>query len=162
MKKKITKTKEKRFFSKTFEQLSQVEKIIRLIREDITSDLQLTLLVKLENSYDTDERVEQLSENWKVLLGPMTNFGVFNNHEIGTVFIGGPLTKLFLNDVDGKKLAEFSEGPYGILRGLGIDETMATNHIRKLTEGSYLLLFKGHYFDIEDLEGVLRELDKVG
>ena len=163
----ITKTKEKRFFSKTFDQLSQLEKIIRLIREDTILDVQLTLLVKLEKSYRADiqdaaERIEKLYSYWKILLGPKTNFGVFNNQELGDVFIAGPLTELFLHDVDGKKLAELSEGPYGILRGLGIDGTMATNQVKELNEGNYLFLVKGNRFDIDGLEDVLRELDKVG
>lgn len=163
----IIKTEEKRFFSKIFDQLSEVEKIIRSIQENTISDVQLTLLVKLENSYCTDsqearEKKEQLKTYWEKLLGPKTNFGFFTNREMGTIFIAGPLTELFLYDIDGKKLAELSEGPYGILRGLGIEEAEATNNVKKLKEGNYLLLVKGHRFDIDGLEGVLRTLDKVG
>lgn len=156
MNQEIIKTKEKRFFSETFNDLSQVEKIIRLIQENTVSDVQLTLLVKLQKSCRTDsqataEKIERLSAYWNMLLGPNTNFGVFNNYEIGTIFITGPLTGLFLQEVDRKKLAELSEGPYGILRGLGIDGTVATDQVKKLNEGNYLLLVKGQRFEIDGL-----------
>ncbi len=161
---KISKTTEKRFFSKIFDQLSQVEKVINLIREDAVSDMQLTLLFKLDQSYRTStkeakEKNEQLKAYWKKLLGPKTNFGSFTNREIGSVFIAGPLTDLFLHDLDGKKLAELSEGPYGVLRGLGINNTEATEYVKKLNEGHYLLLVRGHSFYITGLEGVMNELD---
>ena len=67
-------------------------------------------------------------------VGAKDRFRVFFNREIGTVFIAGPLSELFLYDVDGKKLGELSSRPYGILRGLGIDETDAVAYIRKLNE----------------------------
>ncbi len=164
---KIIKRKEKRFFSKIFDRLSEVEKVVKLIREDTVSDTQLTLLVKLDQSYRTDaeeakERDERLKTYWKKLLGPKTNFGFFTNREIGTIFIAGPLSEIFLHDLDGKKLAELSEGPYGILRGLGIDEAEATNYVKKLNEGRYLLLVRGHSFDITGLEGIMNELDRAG
>ncbi len=111
---------------------------------------------------DVAQKIEQLYAFWKSLLGPNIDFCIFNNHEIGEVFIAGPLTELFLYDVDGKKLGELSEGPYGILRGLGIEETIATEQVRELNEGNYLLLVNGHRFDIDGLEGILSELDKVG
>jgi len=164
---KITHTKEKRFFSKIFARLSEVEKFIELIQGDTASDTQLSLLIKLDRSYGIDtkeakERNDRLKTYWKKLLGPKTNFGFFTNREIGTVFIAGPLSKIFLHDLCGKKLAELSEGPYGILRGLGIEEAEAINYVKKLNEGHYVLLVRGHSFDITGLEGVMNELDKAG
>lgn len=165
MSQKITKTKDKRFYSITFDQLSQVEKIIGLIQKGTVSDVQLTILVKLEKTFsdkpDNAESIDLLSAYWKMLLGPNSSFGIFNNHEIGNIFIAGPLTELFLYDVDGKKLGELSEGPYGILRGLGIDEKVATDQVKKLGDGNYLLLVKGHHFDTDGLEGVLHVLVKA-
>jgi len=163
---KITKRKEKRFFSKVFDRLSQVEKVIKSMQEDTVPDTHLTLLVKLDQSHSTNtqeaaERNEQLKAYWKRLLGSDTEFGFFHNREIGTVFIAGPLSALFLHDVDGKKLAELSEGPYGILRGLGIDEPKATNYVKKLGEGHYLLIVKGHPFDLNGLERVVNGLDRA-
>ncbi len=164
---KTSKISERRFFSKIFDELSQVEKVIRIIREDTVSDTQMTLLFKLDQSYRTSTeearlKNEQLKAYWKKLLGPKINFGFFTNREIGTVFIVGPLCDLFLHDLDGKKLAELSEGPYGVLRGLGIEDTQASDFVKKLNDGHYLLLVRGHSFDIAGLEGVMNELDAAG
>lgn len=161
------KPKEKGLFSKIFDRLSQLEEVIRLVRKDTVSDTQATILVKLNPSYCTDDKKatrknQQLKAYWKELLGPKTNFGSFTHREIGTVFIAGPLSQLFLHDLDGKKLAELSEGPYGILRGLGIDEVEATEHVKNLKEGRYLLLVRGPRFDINGLESALRGLDWAG
>ncbi len=161
---KTSKTSERRFFSKIFDELFQVEKVIRFIREATVSDTQMTLLFKLDQSYCTRtkearEKNEQLKAYWKKLLGSKTNFGFFTNREIGTVFIAGPLSDLFLHDLDGKKLAELSEGPYGVLRGLGIEDTQAVDYVKKLNDGHYLLIVRGHSFDITGLEGVMNELD---
>ena len=159
--------REKRFFSKTFDQLSQVEKAITFVLAENPLDSRLTLLVNLDQIrhselWEAEEMNERLKTYWKKLLGPKTDFGFFYNREIGTVFIAGPLSELFLYDVDGKKLGELSAGPYGILRGLGIDETDAVAYIRKLNEGCYLLLIRGHGLDLNALENALYSLEKAG
>lgn len=163
---KVPKPREKRFFSKTFDQLSQVEQAITFVLAENPLDPRSTLLVKLDKIHHTElweaeEMNERLKTYWKKLLGPKTDFGFFYNREIGTVFIAGPLSELFLHDVDGKKLAELSEGPYGILRGLGIDDTETASYIKKLNEGRYLLLIRGNGLDLNALENALYSLEKA-
>ena len=134
------------FFSKMIARLSEVEKVVDLINKDNTGT-QLTFLFKqgqhyIEEDWEADGPKRKLSTYWKKLLGPTIDFGSFYNHDIGTIFIVGPLSELFLQDVDGKKLGSFTEGPYGILRGLGLNELEASVSINKLKEGQYLLLGK--------------------
>ena len=149
---KTIKAGKKRFSSKVFEQLSEVEEAINGILSKRTSDAELTVLVKLidapyANLSEVEQRNGGLRARWKELLGPNTHFGFFNNEDIGSVFIAGSLTGVFLFDVEDRKLAELSEGPYGILRGLGIDEAKANPHIKKLSQGRYLLLIRNTYVD---------------
>jgi len=156
----VPKTGEKRFLSTTFNNLAKVEKAITFLKAKKTVDLQLTILIKLDTYAHTDiQKVEkknrQLVAYWKKWLGPKTDFGFFRNPEIGTVFIAGSLSELFLHDIDGKKLAELSEGPYGILRGLGIYETQAADNVKKLNQGHYLLLFQNQSFNVEGLEATI-------
>ncbi len=160
----VPKTGEKRFLSTTFKNLVKAEKVITFLKEQKTVDLQLTILVKLDTYAYTDIQKEekkngQLVSYWKKWVGPRTDFGFFHNPEIGTVFIAGSLSELFLHDIDGKKLGELSEGPYGILRGLGIYETQAADNIKKLNQGHYLLLFQTKSLNLNGLEATLKGLE---
>jgi hypothetical protein len=160
----VPKTSKKRFLSTTFSKLVQVEKAITFLKEQNTMNVQLTLLIKLDaysraDLQKAEKKNGQLKAYLKKWLGPKTDFGIFHNPQIGTVFIGGPLSELFLHDIDGKKLAELSEGPYGILRGLGIYETQATSNVKKLNEGQYLLLFQNQSYNLSGLEAILEGLE---
>lgn len=153
----------KHIVSKVFAQLAQLEKAIEHITKTNDTDTQLTLLVKLGEINNAHKRVakqknKELKTYWKNLLGQNTEFGFFQNPEIGTIFVVGPLSKLFLHDVDGKKLGAMTEGPYGILRGLGIEEPAAADHIKKLNEGRYLLLVRTNPFDLKDWEDPLEKI----
>ena len=133
-------------FSKMIAQLSEVERVVDRTNKD-DSDTQLTFLFKLgKHCFGEDRKIEgqsrRLKNYWKKLLGPTIDFGSFYNRDIGTIFIAGPLSEIFLQDVDGKKLGAFTEGPYGILRGLGLNHVKASVAIKKLNEGQYLLLGK--------------------
>ena len=65
---------------------------------------------------------KELQEFWRSYLGPTSEFGLFCNPDIGTLFIAGSLASQFSHDMYGKTLGEMHCGPYGILRGLGITE----------------------------------------
>ncbi len=84
-------------------------------------------------------------------------FNFFFNPEIGDIFITGPLTSIFLNDLEGKYLGALSTGPYGILRGLGISKNIATDHLTALKDGGYLIIIRGYDHDLDILEKQLGE-----
>lgn len=163
MKNYIRTSATKHVVPKVFARLVQVELAIERLTKTDYADTQLTLLVKLGETYNVDKGVaeqnnRELESYWKNLLGPNTEFGFFQNPEIGTVFVAGPLSELFLHDVDGKKLGAMTGGPYGILRGLGIEEPVAADHIKKLNEGRYLLLVRTSRFDLDGFENHLGKI----
>ena len=132
----ISKTIEKdkpSIFFKTTAQLSHVEKWVEFIQEN-SRNTQLTVMFKLGKYYQGEGALE--------VLGPKALFGLFFNQDIGTVFVAGPYSPVFLQEVDGKKLGAMSEGIYGILRGLGLNDNETTLAITKLAEGRFLLLCK--------------------
>ena len=132
-------------FFKTTAQLSHVEKWVEFIQEN-SRNTQLTVMFKLGKYYQGEGDLEVLrpgfKDYWKNLLGPKALFGLFFNQDIGTVFVAGPYSPVFLQEVDGKKLGAMSEGIYGILRGLGLNDNETTLAITKLAEGRFLLLCK--------------------
>ena len=82
-------------------------------------------------------------------------YDYFYNPEIGYIFVIGPLTSIFLNDLEGKILGAISAGPYGILRGLGISSKEATAHIEALKKDGYLLIVRGYDDDLDILDNIL-------
>lgn len=166
MKSKIHKTAKKDVVSKMIAQLSEVEKLIE--RASLhNGNTQLTFLLKLDQKFQGDiteskEIYVKLKAYWQKLLGPKTDFGFFRNAEIGTLFVAGPLSEVFLFDIERKKLGELCGGPYGILRALGITEAEADRQIKKLNEGLYLLLIKEKPKDLIFLEDNSETLDKAG
>lgn len=152
--------------SRTIGQLSEVEKFIELIA-NCDADNQLTFLLKLGQHYrDNDQEARKLNTKlqvyWQKLLGPNTEFGCFYNAEIGTIFIAGALTDVFMYNIKGKRLGELSGGPYGILRGLGIPEEAATTQIKDLNEGHYLLMIQGNITVMNFLNEASKSLNMTG
>ena len=147
----------KQVVPKVYSQLVQVEMVIEHITNADIRDTQITFLVKLGQTYnantqDAEQTSRLVDTYWINLLGGNTAFGFFINPEIGTVFVAGPLSELFLLDIDSKKLGELTEGPYGILRGLGIEEAVAAKYIKQLNEGLCLLLIRTTTTNFDDLE----------
>lgn len=143
METKSIKKEEPHVFFYTMAQLSYVEKWVDFLTKN-GLDSHLTIMFKLGQQYLDDLSAADLKlklENyWKKILGPLTEFGLFYNPDIGTVFITGPYTGLFVQEVNGKELGALPEGLYGILRGLGLNSKETSNTLEKLAEGQYLIL----------------------
>ncbi|MGB5820790.1 MAG: hypothetical protein WBG90_14990 [Saonia sp.] len=154
---------QKHVLLKTYYQLLHLEQAIEIIRKNSTAHTQVSILGKLDSRYSDNNEIsvqqkEQLNRYWKESLGPLTDVGFFSNPEIGTVYIAGPLTPLFLSNVDGKKLGEITNGPYGILRGLGIHKDNVIDYIKTLEEGGYWLIIRGFEYELRNLEDSLRKV----
>ena len=152
------------FLVKAYHYLWQLEQGVEAILKHGSDRLKLSVLGKMaEDCIATDKKKmhakQELKEYWKRSLGADTDFGLFCNPEIGTLFIAGRLASQFLHDLDGRALGALSSGPYGILRGLGINESKAKKYINKLNKGWYLLLIRGQSFELDLLEDVLAELE---
>ena len=164
MKKEIENKKQKSFLIKSFKQLWRLEEAIQKIRMNATTVPQLSVLGKFSKdciSIDVEalKAKKELKQYWKDSLGPASDFGMFCNPEIGTLFIVGSLVSQFLHDVDGKVLGEIPSGPYGILRGLGTTEEDTSNYIKGLNEAIYLLIIRAYDFELDYVKELLKDFD---
>jgi len=166
IKTKDLKTQQKHFLIKAYPHSSQLEIAIKKIKENSTSNLQLSILGKFTKEYISKSKEEraiyekELKHYWNGLLGSSQEFGLFKNPELGTVFIAGSLTSMFLHKIEGKALGAMSAGSYGILRGLGAYQLQAESYLKLLTKGSYLLIVRGYDDELNSLEVILAKLDK--
>ncbi len=157
MKTRVKRLTDKQFFSKIYFRLSQLERAIKEISK-YPSVYEISVLGKVGHlKIELDEEIA-MKNYWSALLKDESEFGYFFNPEIGTIFIVGPLAPLFLDDMEGKSLGSMSTGPNGILRGLGINEEQAINQIKKLNQGGYLLIVRGHSLDAKILNDAFESL----
>lgn len=159
MKAKVTKSAHKHVFSKIYLDSFHILEAAEIITNE-SADYELSILGKTNilNSAQNKGQIntgiaikDHLSKLTKVVM----ECDYFYNPEIGYIFVIGPLTSIFLNDLEGKTLGAISAGPYGILRGLGISPKEATAHIKALKKGGYLLIARGYNNDIDTLENIL-------
>ncbi len=160
MKTRILNIDKKRFLFKEYLHLRQLERAVNIIKKNEPPNLQISILGKFiqECSNDEKESVNKrttIEGYWKDLLDSSTDFGFFSNPEMGTIFIAGSLTSMFLHEVEGKALAIMSTGPYGILRGLGASQLQTETYLKALNKGSYLLIVRGFDDELTVLEELL-------
>ena len=159
---------EKYYFEKklvcfnAFQNLSQIEKAIQLIKKQADNKLQLSVLGKInpifiENEKNIEAKISNTEILWKNILSDSVDFGSFYNPEIGNVFVVGNLVSTFLHEVNGRPLAVLSCGTYSIFRGIGADEKEAISYVKKLNYGYYLLIIKGCNKDIRKLESIIEQ-----
>ena len=161
----VPKTTQKRAFLKAYDQIDQIENAIKAIKENSTTEVVLSILGNFGEEHSNSpkglaNKKKYLETYFKELMGTDTDFDSFYNSETGYVFVTGFIVPMFLHRVGEKKIGGLFGGPYGILRGLGISEDSATNFLKKLNDGKYLLLARGNHVDIQTLEGILEELEK--
>ena len=149
----------KQIYFKVFKHLSQLENALKFIKEEATSNLQISILVKVDQFYlDTENELPKdtkaVKRHWKKILGEKMGFGGFHNPETGNIFIIGDLVSVFLHKVNGKPLANLSSGPYGVFRGMGVDEAQATAYLKLLNSGNYLLILRGSKNELHNLENI--------
>ncbi|TLP74267.1 hypothetical protein [Maribacter sp. ACAM166] len=138
---------------------------IETIKKKRLVNTQISVLGKIDDSLVEDNSIsrskqKEFKEFWRQLLGSPADFGFFFNPEIGTIFIVGSLVSTFLQDVEGTKLGAMSVGPYGILRGLGIEPEHASSHIKILGKGGFILIIRGYDQDLLKLEEALIPINK--
>lgn len=140
---KIVKNDEPGIFLVPIAQLSHLEKWVARKRKS-SSDMPLTLLFKLgQHSFGEGEfnlLKPGLKEYWERILGQDLEFGFFFNEDIGTIFVAGPYSGLFLQVINNKKLGSFAKGVHGILGGLGLNDRKTAEGIMKLNQGQYLII----------------------
>lgn len=145
---------QKQIHFKPYQHLWQLEKRLQNFRSYKDLNIQISILGKVIQ-YEEDQAIKNpngtniIKAFWKTLLGDSVNFGSFYNPEIGNVFIVGALATIFLHEVNGRPQAMLSSGPYGIFRGLGVEEIDASVYLKMLNKGSYLLIIRASKNEIE-------------
>lgn len=152
----------KQIYFKAYQNLSQLEIALNRIEKEDTSKIQMSVLGKVSQYYLDKERdipsgIDVIKIYWKKLWGNNPKFGRFYNPDIGNVFVVGGLASTFLHKVDGKSLATLSSGPYGILRGMGVNENLALSYLKILESGKYLLILRAYEVDFWDIEYILED-----
>lgn len=127
-----------------------------------SADYELSILGKTKNllsspNKDSISNGIAIKTNAREIAKVGKKFDFFFNPDIGDIFITGPLSSIFLNDLKGKYLGALSTGPFGILRGLGISKNKATDYLTALKNGGYLLIVRGYDYELDILEDLLRE-----
>ncbi|WP_117880430.1 hypothetical protein [Aureibaculum luteum] len=156
--------KKKHIFIKSYSQFKKLVTSIDILKNDSEINSQLSILsmftneASFKNKKDPIQFEKQLKEYWKKVLGSSIEFGVFKNPEIGTVYIIGSLTSLFMHEINGKALGGISVGLNGILRGLGAQETNVNTFIEMLHNGNYLLIIRGFDDDLQHLKTALEDV----
>lgn len=127
-----------------------------------SADYEFSILGKTKNllsspNKDSVSNGIAIKTNAKEVAKLGEKFDFFFNPEIGDLFITGPLSSIFLNDLEGKYLGALSTGPFGILRGLGISKEKATDYLTALKNGGYLIIVRAYDHDLEILENLIAE-----
>lgn len=155
-------TKQKHVFIQAYSNIIEVENVLKIITTKSISEVEVTVLGKLEDTSNHKDSLELAIQNkklyFKKLLGLPNFFGSFRNPEIGVVYIAGALVPIFLHDVGGKPLAIMSSGPHGILRGIGVNEKQATKFLEKLKNGQLLIVLRGPKKEIDSTTSLLAHL----
>ena len=154
-------TNQKQIYFKAYQNLSELETVLNQIEKEDTAKIQMSILGKVSQYYldkekDLPNGIDVIQVYWKKVWGNKVRFGRFYNPELGNVFVVGGLASTFLHQVDGKSLATLSSGPYGIFRGMGVDENLALSYLRNLNSGKYLLIIRAYEVDFWHLEYVLK------
>jgi hypothetical protein len=154
---------EKQVFIKSYPEFLLVEKAVKVINQNKNNHLQLSILGKIVEQNKVDKRKliitkETIETKFKSLFEFPIGFGMLTNPKIGNIFITGFLVGTFLQEIEKKNIGSLSTGPYGILRGLGIDRDRTTFYIKALQKGNYILILRGYEKEINQSIDLLENL----
>ncbi|MEM8522790.1 hypothetical protein [Flavobacterium sp. PL12] len=155
----------KKIYFSAYENLSQLEKAVKLIEERRPIDFKITVMGTVfkicaeQNNGDLKNHY-LLQEYWNILLRNHPKLGVFYNPELGSTFIVGTLASAFMNEINGKILGSLLVGPYAIIRGMGATEAQALELINALKAQKYLILFRGERNDLEKYKIILEDIEQ--
>lgn len=143
------------FLIKSYRKLPQLKEEILELSNTTSVKPQMSILGKLGQDWVLNNKQTKLAQieltyYLNGVLEAKSDFAIFCNPEIGTLFITGFLLPQFLLNMNGTLLGEMSSGPYGILRGLGITENKAAKYLKDLNEKGFLLILRvyDHEFKI--------------
>lgn len=161
------KSKQKIFYIRAYDTLKQMERAVGIVMNAIKSSTEFSVLGKLEADQFNNKKIlvenrRVLRSYWYSLLGKEIEIGFFAHPEIGHIYILGSLVPMFLYDVSGNKLGALSGGTYGILRGFGIRPDDTLDFLKKLDQGSFLVILRDYEGELNRIQGLLNRLDNTG
>ncbi|QCE40468.1 hypothetical protein [Psychroserpens sp. NJDZ02] len=161
MKSKIKETNQKRVFLKSYSKFQQIEKAIEALKVSDNNNLQISIIGKFNEDHWDDTKTlialeEDMETKCKALFEYPIDFGILSNPDIGTLFITGFLVSMFLQEIELKEIGAMLTGPYGILRGLGIDKESAYLSLKALQKGDYLMIIRGFENELKQFEADLK------
>tara|TARA_R110001606_G_scaffold127628_2_gene261968 strand:- start:1750 stop:2253 length:504 start_codon:yes stop_codon:yes gene_type:complete len=165
MKSNIHGKNEKSVFIKSYAEFLLVEKAVKVIHQNKSAHLQISVLGKISEHHKVEEKKNSVAKDiieakCKSLFDFPIAFGMLTNPKIGNIFITGFLVGTFLQEVEKKTIGSLSTGPYGILRGLGIDRGRTTYYLKALQKGKYILILRGYANEINQFIDILDNLTK--
>jgi len=165
MKSNIQEKNEKSVFIKSYPEFLLVEKAVKVIDKNKSTHLQISVLGKISEHHKVEEKKNSIAKDiieakCKSLFEFPNDFGMLTNPKIGNIFITGFLVGTFLQEVEKKTIGSLSTGPYGILRGLGIDRDRTTYYIKALQKGNYILILRGYADEMNQFIDILDNLAK--
>ena len=161
MKSKINETKQKRVLLKSYSKFQQIEQAIQTLKVSSNTNLQISIIGKFDDNGLDDAKTlivleEDMETKCKALFEYPIDFGILSNPVIGSLFITGFLVSLFLQEIELKEIGAMLTGPYGILRGLGIDKDNAQTYLKALHDGEYLMIIRGFENELKQFEAELK------
>ena len=161
MKSKINETKQKRVLLKSYSKFQQIEQAIQTLKVSNNTNLQISIIGKFDDNGLDDAKTlivleEDMETKCKALFEYPIDFGILSNPDIGSLFITGFLVSLFLQEIELKEIGAMLTGPYGILRGLGIDKDNAQTYLKALHDGDYLIIIRGFENELKQFEADLK------
>ncbi|UAM98159.1 hypothetical protein K8354_18080 [Polaribacter litorisediminis] len=148
------------FIIKTYPNLSEIRKVIKNIAQKMEVPLQISILGKITTrktltKKEVEKIIADIKKQLRDILGKEFEFGYFYNPELGSLFIAGHLTPVFLNKVNKKELASLPAGLAGIFRGLGIDAKEFKSYFSALKNDNYCLIIRGRSSELAAIEALL-------
>ncbi|MBU2945299.1 hypothetical protein [Zobellia uliginosa] len=153
----VPKTEQKQVFLKSYSQIVALAEALKIVRQLDLNQMSVSVIGNLGEDYINDDSglttvTDELQLFFKGILGGSTDFDTFYNPELGRLFVVGFLVSTFKNTVGKRAIGVLSGGPYGILRGLGVKEAEAVSSVKKLNDGTYLLVARGDRRTIDKLQ----------
>ena len=148
------------FLIKSYQKLPQLKEAILELRTTTSVKPHMSVLGKLGQDFvvknkQTKLAKKELKRYFKGVMGAKTDLAIFCNPELGSLFITGSLVSQFLNDMNGTVLGEIPAGPYGIIRGLGINENNSSKYLKDLNQEYFLLIVRGYDHELKIIESLL-------
>jgi len=146
-------------FIKDYSDFNQIEKALFNLTHNKNFISQFSIIGKLSDENYPTQRFTNgrflIEDRLKKVLDTSIHYGKVVNSKIGTLIITGFLASYFLQEVEGRTLGSLSEGPYGIIRGLGFSNEETVYFIKAVDAGHFLLLIRDYQYRLNELKKTL-------